>query len=78
MAGLKKRTKEFALRIIKLVESLPKGKVADVIGKQLYKMRDIRGRKLPGCLQGRSQADFIAKMEIVEEKVDETMYWMEY
>jgi four helix bundle protein len=74
---LKKRTKTFALRIIKLVESLPPNKTADVIGKQLLRCGTSVGANYRASCRARSQADFIAKMGIVEEEADESIYWME-
>ena len=74
---LKKRTMAFALRIIKLIESLPSGKTADVIGKQLLRCGTSVGANYRASCMARSQADFIAKMGIVEEEADESIYWME-
>src|SRR5215470_2601433 len=74
---LRKRTKVFALRIIKLVESLPSGKTADVIGKQLLRCGTSVGANYRASCRAKSQADFIAKMGIVEEESDESIYWME-
>ena len=66
---LKERTKRFALLIIKLVESLPRGRTAEVIGRQLLRAGTSVGANY--------RADFIAKMGIVEEEADETIYWLE-
>lgn len=74
---MKKRTKLFALRIIQLVESLPKRRTADVIGKQLLRSGTSVGANYRAACRAKSQADFIAKMGIVEEEADETIYWME-
>jgi len=74
---LKKRTRAFALRIIKLIESLPSGKSADVIGKQLLRCGTSVGANYRASCRAKSQADFIAKMGIVEEEADESIYWME-
>jgi four helix bundle protein len=74
---LKQSTKAFALRIIRLVESLPPGKVADLIGKQLVKCGTSVGANYRASCHAKSQADFIAKMGIVEEEADESIYWME-
>jgi four helix bundle protein len=74
---LKKRTKAFALRIIKLVESLPSGRTADVIGRQLLKCGTSVGTNYRASCRAKSQADFIAKMGIVEEEAGESIYWME-
>ena len=74
---LKERTKCFALGIIKLVESLPKGRTADVIGRQLLDAGTSVGANYRAACRARSPADFISKMGIVEEEADETIYWME-
>jgi four helix bundle protein len=74
---LKERTKSFALEIIKLVESLPKGRTADVIGRQLVDAGTSVGANYRAACRARSPADFISKMGIVEEEADKTIYWME-
>ncbi len=74
---MKKRTKKFALRIISLVGSLPKGKITDVIGRQLLRAGTSVGANYRASCRGRSKADFISKMGIVEEEADESIYWME-
>ena len=73
----KKRTKQLALRIIKLVSSLPKNTVADVIGKQLIRSGTSVGANYRSACRARSTADLIAKLRIVEEEADECLYWME-
>jgi four helix bundle protein len=74
---LKRRTKAFALRVIKLVEALPKTRTADVIGRQLLRCGTSVGANYRAAARARSTADFIAKMGIVEEEADESLYWME-
>jgi len=74
---LKARTKMFALQIVKLVEQLPKGRTADVIGRQLLEAGTSVGANYRAASRARSPADFISKMGIVEEEADETIYWME-
>jgi four helix bundle protein len=74
---LKLRTKKFALRIIKLVESLPKSKIGDVIGHQLLRSATSVGANYRAACRARSQADFISKITIVEEEADESCYWLE-
>jgi len=76
-SNLKKRTCEFALRVIRLVNTLPKDRAADVIGKQLLRCGCSVGANYRAACRAKSQADFIAKMAIVEEEADETMYWMD-
>ena len=80
MAGdkdLRQRTKEFALRIIRLVEALPRGRTADVIGGQLLRSGTSVGSNYRSACRARSTADFISKMGIVEEEADESLFWME-
>jgi four helix bundle protein len=74
---LKKRTRAFSLRLIRLVEALPPSRTADVIGKQLLRCGTSVGANYRASCRARSQADFISKMGIVEEEADETIYWME-
>ncbi len=74
---LKERTKAFALAIIKLVEGLPRGRTADVLGRQLLDAGTSVGANYRAACRARSSADFISKMGIVEEESDETIYWME-
>ena len=75
--NLKERTKRFALRIIRLVEALPKGKTADVIGRQLLRSGTSVGANYRAACRAKSPADFISKMGIVEEEADESIFWME-
>ncbi len=74
---LRKRTKQFALEVIKFVEALPKGKTADIIGRQLLRSGTSVGANYRAACRARSSADFILKMGIVEEEADESIYWLE-
>lgn len=74
---LKARTKQFALRIIALADILPKTKAADVIYKQLLRAATSVGANYRSACKGRSRADFISKITIVEEEADECQYWLE-
>ena len=74
---LKERTKSFALQIIKLVEALPRGRTANVLGRQLLGAGTSVGANYRAACRAKSPADFISKMGIVEEEADETIYWME-
>ena len=75
--ALRQRTKEFALRIIRLVRSLPKTDEARVIGRQLLRSGTSIGANHRAAVRGRSRAEFIAKLGIVLEEADETVYWLE-
>jgi len=74
---LKRRTKLFALRIIKLVESLPKTHTARIISDQLLRSGTSVPANYRASCRARSNADFIAKMGIVEEETDESVFWIE-
>jgi len=74
---LKKRTRAFALRVIRLCESLPRGRAANTIANQLIRCGTSVGANYRAACRARSPADFIAKMAIVEEECDESLYWME-
>ena len=74
---LKQRTKQFGLRIIKLVESLPNSSTARTIGHQLLRSGMSVGANYRSACRGKSKADFIAKAGISLEEADECLYWME-
>ena len=74
---LKKRTKEFALRIINLVGVLPKTVVGKTIGYQLVKAGTSVGANYRAACRGRSKAEFNSKLHIVLEETDESWFWLE-
>ncbi len=73
----KDRTKKIALRIIKLVESLPKTTSGSVIGKQLLRSATSVGANYRAACRGKSIADVVHKLSIVEEEADESLHWLE-
>jgi four helix bundle protein len=77
LSDLKLRTKVYALRVIRLVETLPRNRVTDIIGKQLLRSATSVGANYRAACRAKSSADFIAKMGIVEEEADESLYWVE-
>jgi four helix bundle protein len=74
---MKLRTKQFALRIIRLVENLPKSKTSNILGGQLLRSGTSVGANYRAACRAKSTADFIAKLAIVEEEADESIYWIE-
>jgi four helix bundle protein len=74
---LKGRTKKYALRIITLVESLPKTTTGRAIGNQLIRSGTSVGANYRAALRGRSRAEFISKLGIVIEEADESEFWLE-
>lgn len=79
MAGeeLRQRTRAFALRVIRLCESLPRGRTTEIISRQLIRCGTSVGANYRAACRAKSKADFIAKMGIVEEECDECLYWMD-
>ena len=71
------RTKQFSLRIIRLYSSLPKSTVAQVIGKQLLRSGTSVGAHYSESRRSRSSAEFISKLEVGLQELEETKYWME-
>jgi four helix bundle protein len=74
---LKRRTKAFAISIINLVQMLPDGLLGHVVGRQLIRAGTSVGCNFRAACRARSHADFIAKLKIVEEECDESIYWLE-
>ena len=74
---LKKRTKQFALRILKLVAALPNTVGGRAIGGQLVLSGTSVGSNYRAACRGRSRAEFVAKLGVVEEEADESAFWME-
>lgn len=77
MEGLRERTKQFALRVIRLYGSLPKTTTAQVMGKQLLRSGTSVAANFREASRARSDAEFIAKLGIVEQELDETALWLE-
>lgn len=74
---LRVRTKEFALRIINLYSALPKTAVAQVIGKQVLRSGTSVGANYREAYRARSNAEFVAKMGVCRQELEETAYWLE-
>jgi four helix bundle protein len=74
---LRERTKNFALRIVKLFRALSKSTGAQVIGKQLLRCGTSVAANYRAACRARSRAEFIAKLGIVLEEVDESVLWIE-
>jgi four helix bundle protein len=74
--SFKVRTKKLGLDIIELVESLPKTRTAEVIARQLLRSGTSVGANYRSACRGKSIADVLFKLAIVEEEADETVYWL--
>jgi four helix bundle protein len=74
---MKLRTKRFALDVIRLVAELPRNTEGRAIGNQLVRSGTSVGANYRAACRGKSKADFVSKLGIVEEEADESCYWME-
>ena len=75
--AMRKRTKQFALRIIKLSRALPKEDEAKVIGRQALRSGTSVGANYRAVCRARSKKEFASKMNVVVEEADETAFWLE-
>jgi four helix bundle protein len=75
--AFQQRTKMRAIRVIRLFDGLPKTRSADVIGRQLLRSATSVGANYRAACRARSKAEFCAKLGIVEEEADESIYWLE-
>ena len=74
---LKNRTKAFALRILKLVDALPKSTAGRALASQIVRSGTSVAANYRAACRAKSPADFISKMGNVEEEADETLLWLE-
>ncbi len=74
---LKKRTKDVALRVIKLQSKMPNNQISWIIGKQILRSATSVAANYRAASRARSGKDFYSKLSIVIEETDETMFWLE-
>ena len=74
---LRNRTKQLALRIIRLFRNLPKSPEGQILGKQVLRSGTSIGANYRAAGRARSKAEFVSKIGIVVEEVDETVFWLE-
>ena len=74
---MKRRTKEFAKDIIRLCRKLPNNREGRLIGDQIFRSGTSVAANYRSACRGRSKAEFISKLSIVEEEADETLFWLE-
>ena len=75
---LKQRTKKFAIRVFKFLKSLPQVKATEVISYQLFKASSSVAANYRAVCRGKSSADFLNKLKVVDEEADESMFWIEF
>jgi four helix bundle protein len=74
---LRERTKQFAIRIVKMFRSLPRTEEARVLGRQVLRSGTSVAANYRAVCRSRSRADFISKLAVVTEEIDETVFWLE-
>ena len=74
---MKTRTKQFAMQIIKLCRLLPRTREGRLLGDQLFRAGTSVAANYRAACRARSKAGFIAKLGIVEEEADESLFWLE-
>jgi four helix bundle protein len=74
---MKTRTKEFAKRVINLCRQLPETREGRLIGGRIFRSGTSVGSNYRAVCRARSRADFIAKIGLVLEEADESLYWLE-
>ncbi len=74
---LKKRTKDFAIRIVRLSEALPKTDVGKTLGRQVLRSGTSVAANYRAACRARSRAEFVSRMAVVVEEADETVFWLE-
>ena len=76
-AEMKVRTKAFGIRIVRLFRALPHSEDARIIGRQILRSGTSVGANYRAVCRSRSRQEFIAKLGLVLEETDETMFWLE-
>lgn len=75
---LKNRTKIFALNVYKFLMAMEKSKAVDVVSYQLFKSSSSVAANYRAVCRGKSDADFLNKLKIVDEEADESLFWLEF
>lgn len=74
---LRERTKDFALRVIRMTQALPRTREADVLVRQVLRSSTSVAANYRATGQARSKPEFISKLAVVLEEADETVFWLE-
>ena len=76
-AELRDRTENFAVRVIKVVDEVPRRLSTEVLVKQHVRCATSAGANYRAACRARSHSEFVSKMQIVQEEADESQYWLE-
>ena len=75
--AMRDRTKQFAIRVVSVSQSLPRSREGGVVGRQLLRSGTAVAANYRAVCRARSKAEFVAKMGIVVEEAGETVFWLE-
>ncbi|MFZ4106512.1 four helix bundle protein [Flavobacterium sp.] len=75
---LKTRTKKFAIATFKFLNEIEKNKAVDIISYQLFKSSSSVAANYRAVCRGKSDADFLNKLKVVDEEADESLFWLEF
>jgi four helix bundle protein len=75
--NIKDRTMDFAIRVMNMVAAMPKDYPAKVLSNQVIRSVSSAGANYRAACRSKSRRDFVNKLKIVEEELDETLYWLE-
>lgn len=76
-AELKQRTKTFALRVLRLVDAMPRSQKGRILANQIGRSGTSVAANYRAACRSRSRAEFAAKLGVAEEEADETTFWLE-
>src|SRR3954463_13198138 len=74
---MRQRTKDFTLRILKLVDAIPVSRAGNAVSNQLVRSGSSVGANYRALCRAKSRADFIHKTSVIEEEADESCFWLE-
>jgi four helix bundle protein len=78
MSDLRDRTKRFAVKVFDLIDEIPQSPKGRVVQTQLAKAASSAAANYRAAQRSRSRADFISKLSIALEEIDETAFWLEF
>jgi four helix bundle protein len=75
--NIKDRTMRFAIRVLNMASAIPKDYSTQILSHQILRSATSAGANYRAACRSKSRRDFVNKLKIVEEELDETMYWLE-
>ncbi len=75
---LKNRTKTFALRVFRFMMTIEQNRTSDIVSYQLLKSSSSVAANYRAACRGKSSADFLNKLKVVDEEADESLFWLEF